>query len=234
MIYLFGVGEAPISISGDPAGKTLVHTIREVGSVTRRMAKLKEGDTVGIRGPFGTDWPMDAARGNDIVVVAGGIAFAPVRPIIYSVFNERAKYGKLAVLYGARTPGDLLYEKEAKCWRSHEDTEVLMTVDRALPGWSGNVGVVTTLIGRSKSGNDFDPYNTVAMVCGPELMMRFTVRELIKHGVPESRIWISLERNMKCGIGLCGHCQMQSHFICKDGPVFRHDRIRDIVNRREL
>jgi NAD(P)H-flavin reductase len=231
---MFGVGEVPISISGNPAGKTLLHTIREAGSVTRQMGKLKAGDTVGIRGPFGTDWPMDAARGMDVVVVAGGIAFAPVRPIIYSVFNDRAKYGKLSVLYGARTPGDLCYEKEAKGWRSQDDTTVMMTVDRAAPGWSGNVGVVTTLIGKAKHENAFDPYNSVAMVCGPEIMMRFTVAELVKRGIPESRIYVSLERNMKCGIGLCGHCQMQSQFICKDGPVFRQDRIRDIVHKREL
>lgn len=234
MLYVFGVGEVPISISSNPDSMTLIHTVREAGVVTRQMAKLKAGEVIGVRGPFGTDWPMDVAKGMDILVMAGGIAFAPVRPIIYSVFNNRANFGKLAVLYGARTPADLLYEKEAKSWRQEDDTTVLITVDRAAPGWTGNVGVVTSLLGRAKYDNSYDTYNTVAMVCGPEIMMRFSVQELVKVGIPESRIYVSLERNMKCGVGLCGHCQMRSQFICKDGPVFRQDRIREMAHTREL
>jgi len=234
MIYMFGVGEIPVSISGDPLGKTLVHTIREIGSVTKRLAALKAGDVVGIRGPFGTVWPMDAAIGNDVIVMAGGIAGAPVRPILYEIFNNREKYGKLVYLYGARTPGDILYEKEFKKWTTDHDIFIDYTVDRADAGYKGNVGLVTNLVKKAKLSKWFDCYNTVAMVCGPGLMMKFSVKELMKRGIPESRCWISEERNMKCGIGMCGHCQCGPVFVCKDGPVFRHDKVKQFIHTREI
>lgn len=234
MIYMFGVGEIPISVSGDPAGKTLVHTIREIGTVTKRLGALKPGDTVGIRGPFGTQWPMDIAQGSDVVVLAGGIAGAPVRPILYEIFNNRDRYGKLAYLYGARTPEDILYQKEFKKWKAEQDINIDYTVDKAGSDYKGNVGLVTALVGKAKHNNWFDPYNAVAMVCGPGIMMKFSIMELVKRGIPESRCWLSEERNMKCGIGMCGHCQCGPLFICKDGPVFRHDKVKHILHTREI
>ncbi len=230
MLYVFGVGEVPISISGDPRGSALIQTVREVGTVTRRMAALRPGDVIGVRGPFGSTWPMAAAEGKDVVIAAGGVGLPPLRPVIHSVLAQRARFGRLVVLYGARSPGDMMFPRELKAWGRAPNTEVNMTVDRAAPGWKGNVGVVTTLIPNAR----FDPFNTVAMIVGPEVMMRFTVMELMKRRIPESRIFVSMERNMKCGIGLCGHCQIGPHFICKDGPVFRHDKVRSLVHLREV
>jgi len=231
MLYMYGIGEVPISISGDPGNsKSLIHTTRAVGTITNAMFKLKRGDTLGVRGPFGTQWPLAQAIGNDVVIVAGGIGLAPLRPAIYQVLAQREKFGKVAILYGTRTPADILFQKELEQWRSRFDIEVSLTVDRALSGWRGNVGVVTTLIPKSQ----FDPHNTVAMLCGPEIMMRYTVNELQKRGVDNDNIYISMERNMKCGIGLCGHCQWGTEFICKDGPVFRFSDIKSLFVKREL
>lgn len=231
MIYQFGVGEVPISICGDPADRNkLVHTIRAVGTVTKSIRNLKKGDYVGIRGPFGSSWPVEECVGNDIVIVAGGIGLPPLRPSIYHILSNREKYGKIVLLYGTRTPQDILYKKELEQWRSRFDMEVHLTVDRAAADWKGNVGVVTTLIPRSH----FDPVNTVAMLVGPEIMMRYTVQELQKRGVPIENIYVSMERNMKCGIGFCGHCQCGSTFICKDGPVYNYPRIKDIFLKREI
>jgi NAD(P)H-flavin reductase len=231
MLYMFGVGEVPISISGDPSDKnTLTHTIRAVGSVTRAMQKLKKGDFVGVRGPIGTPWPVEESIGSDVVIIAGGIGLAPLRPSIYHILSNREKYGKVVLLYGTRTPNDILYRKELERWRARFDMEVLVTVDRAASDWKGNVGVVTTLIPRSH----FDPLNTVAMVCGPEIMMRFSVQDLLKRGVLVENIYVSMERNMKCGIGFCGHCQCGSTFICKDGPVYPYNSVKDIFIKREI
>ncbi len=232
MLYLFGVGEVPISISGDPArSDVLVHTVRAVGPVTRAICKLKRGDILGVRGPFGSGWPVAEAVGNDIIIVTGGVGLAPLRPAIYYILAHRGEYGRVALLYGARTPADMLYKKELAAWRGHFDLQIEVTVDAARPDeWRGNVGVVTTLIPRAT----FDPYHTTALVCGPEIMMRFTVLELQKRGLPDDQIYISMERNMKCAIGLCGHCQYGPHFICKDGPVFRFDRVRGIFGKREI
>jgi NAD(P)H-flavin reductase len=231
MLYVFGVGEIPISISGDPAEpRALLHTTREVGTVTQAMRKLRRGDMLGVRGPFGTHWPVDEAAGRDVVIVAGGIGLAPLRPALHRLMARRERFGRVLLLYGARTPADLLYQAELKKWRANFDMEIHVTVDRAMEGWRGNVGVVTTLIARAP----FDRANTVAMICGPELMMKFTVEELLRRGVPPQRVFISMERNMKCGVGFCGHCQCGRHFVCRDGPVFRYDRVQDVLNIREV
>jgi NAD(P)H-flavin reductase len=231
MLYVFGVGEIPISISGDPAdGSKLVHTTRAVGPVSGALDALKQGDVIGVRGPFGTPWPVDQGFGRDVVFVAGGVGLAPLRPAIYQVLANRQYYGKVVILYGARTPEDVLYDEEVHRWRGRFDMDVLVTVDRATGEWQGNVGVVTTLV--AKAG--FNPGNTAAFVCGPEVMMRFAAQALEKRGVDRGAIWLSMERNMKCGCGLCGHCQWGPDFVCKDGPVFRYDRIYDRLSVREL
>lgn len=231
MLYLFGFGEVPISISGDPAAKeTVVHTIRAVGPVTRAMASLKRGDPVGVRGAFGTAWPVTEAVGRDIVIVTGGIGLAPLRPAFYHLLAHRGDYRRVVLLYGARTKDDILYRDELKAWRGELDLEVDVTVDSSVGRWRGNVGVVTKLIPRA----NFDPINTTALVCGPEVMMRFTIQTLVERGMQTPNIYISMERNMKCAVGFCGHCQYGSKFICKDGPVFRFSDIEGIFGIREL
>lgn len=231
MLYVFGVGEVPISISGDPENpQTLVHTIREVGGVTKALAGLKAGDSVGVRGPFGSSWPLEEAAGKDVVIVTGGIGLAPLRPAFYQILSQRDRFGRLALLYGARTPGDILFRKELEKWRAHFDLQVRVTVDSADETWFGSVGVVTTLIPKAR----FDPANTLVLICGPEIMMHFSVLEFKKLGVPVTNIYLSMERNMKCAVGFCGHCQYGPHFICKDGPVFRLDRIQPIFRIREI
>jgi NAD(P)H-flavin reductase len=231
MVYVFGVGEVPLSISGDPARtKTLTHTVRGVGWVTQALRGMKKGDMIGVRGPFGTPWPMQEIAGNDVVIIAGGVGLAPVRPVIYQLLAEREKCGNISILYGARNPNDILYIKELEKWRGRFDLHVDVTVDSAKRGWMGNVGVVTQLIPKAP----FDSRNTVVMVCGPEIMMRFTVKELQRQGVEGTSIYLTMERNMKCAIGFCGHCQFGPEFICKDGPVFRYDRIRNIFGKREI
>lgn len=231
MLYQFGVGEVPISISGDPGDpETLVHTIRAVGSVTVAMAALKRGAVMGVRGPFGSAWPVEEIEGSDVVIVAGGVGLAPLRPAIYHILANRARYGRFVVLYGARTPNDILFRTQLEKWSSRLDTYVDVTVDRASRDWHGNVGVVTKLVDHG----GFDPDNTAAMICGPEAMMRFTIQALADRGVSNDRIHVSMERNMKCAVGFCGHCQFGGHFVCRDGPVFRFDRIEDLFRVREL
>ncbi len=231
MLYVFGVGEVPVSISGHPARpELLLHTVRAVGAVTRALQKLRQGDVVGVRGPFGTAWPMDAARGRDVVIVAGGIGLAPLRPALYHLLAQREQYGRLALLYGARTPRDLLFRRELREWRARFDVDVEVTVDRAGPEWQGGVGVVTKLVARAP----FDPENALCCVCGPEVMIRFTVLALQRRGLADENIWVSLERNMKCAVGLCGHCQFGAAFVCKDGPVFRYDRTLPFFGLREV
>ncbi len=231
MVYIFGVGEVPISISSDPGSLPMLkHTTREVGTVTRAMRQLKRGDVVGIRGPYGSCWPVAKAVERDVVIVAGGIGLAPLRPALYRLMAEREKFRKIVLLYGTRTPEDILYRQELEHWRGKFDLEIQVTVDRAASNWRGNVGVVTTLIPRAP----FDPSNTFALVCGPEVMMRFTVMELEKRGVATERIYLSAERNMKCGIGFCGHCQLGAVFVCKDGPVFALNQIAAILGKSEI
>lgn len=231
MVYLPGVGEVPISISGDPGRPgTLVHTIRAVGAVTQAMKKLKPGAPLGIRGPFGVGWPVEACDGKDVVIVAGGIGLAPLRPVLYRLLADRDRYGRVILLYGSRTPDDLLFRREIASWRARLDLHVYVTVDRGAGQWHGYVGVVTTVIPKAP----FTPDRTIAMVCGPEVMMRFTAMALAERGIPDPSIYVSMERNMKCGIGLCGHCQYGPTFVCKDGPVFRYDRIRHLLPLREV
>lgn len=231
MLWLFGVGEVPISISGDPADpERLVHTIRAVGPVTRALATLGKGDTVGLRGPYGSAWPLAACAGKDVVVVAGGLGLAPLRPAIEALAADAGRGGRLFVLVGARTPAEMLFLKDLSRWRRGKGTTVHLTVDRADQEWRGSVGVVTALLDRV----ELEPSRTVALVCGPEIMMRFAARALQKKGLPETAIWLSLERNMKCGVGLCGHCQLGPHFLCKEGPVLPLDRLAWLIDRREV
>ena len=231
MLYAFGVGESAISISSDSSKKnSLLHTIHKVGYVTNVLSKLKKGDIIGLRGPFGSSWPLEEAKGKDICIIVGGIGLAPLRPSIYHILKHRKQYGKFVLLYGARTPRDILYPVELESWRKKYDIQIEVTVDRADSTWRGHVGVVTTLLNYV----DLNPEKTMAMVCGPEIMMKYAVDELIKHGVTEKEIFVSLERNMKCALGFCGHCQYGPSFVCKDGPVFSFSNVTDIFEIKEL
>lgn len=231
MLYMYGFGEIPISISGDPdKPQQLVHTTRAVGTVTKSMRQLKRGHILGVRGPYGTEWPMDELKGRDVVFVAGGIGLAPLRSAMYQVVARRELYGKVVLLYGTRTPIDILFRKELERWKSRFDLDIFVTVDRAVGTWRGHVGVVTQLVARAP----FDPRNTVTLICGPEVMMRFSIMEFEKRGVTPDRIYVSMERNMKCGIGHCGHCQFGPSFVCKDGPVYRYDKVNKLTDIREV
>ena len=231
MLYVFGVGEAAISISGDPAqGRAYIHTVREVGAVSRAIAKLETGAVAGVRGPYGTGWPVEAAEGSDVILVAGGLGLAPLRPAIYRILANRDRYGRVSILLGSRNPGDILYRHELEQWRRRLDVDVSVTVDHADASWHGNVGVVPALIRRAT----FDPSEAIAMVCGPEVMMRYAAAGLRDAGIAEERIFVSMERNMKCAIGLCGHCQFGPDFICKDGPVMPYAKIARIFAVREI
>jgi NAD(P)H-flavin reductase len=231
MLTVFGVGEVPISLSGDPAAPgRLVHTIRAVGPVSAALARLKPGAPLGLRGPFGIGWPMEEAAGRDVVIVAGGLGLAPLRPAIYRLLAERQRYGRLTLLYGARSPAEILFRRELESWRRRLDIAIEVTVDHAAGDWHGNVGVVPALIPRAA----FDPENAVALVCGPEVMMRYAIAALGDAGLATDAIHLSMERNMKCAIGLCGHCQFARVFVCRDGPVFRFDRVRDLLALKEI
>jgi len=230
MLYSFGVGESAISISGDPARpRAIEHTIRSVGMVTAALSALRPGDRVGVRGPFGSGWPVDAATGGDVIVVAGGIGLAPLRPVVRHVIGARHRFGHVSVVVGARAPSELLFRDEIHEWRGRFDLDVRVTVDSADASWMGPIGVVTRLI----PGVEVDPAKTIAMVCGPEVMMRFAAAELERLGVSPDRIFVSLERNMQCAAGVCGHCQMGPFFVCKDGPVFPYSQVAPYMGVRE-
>jgi NAD(P)H-flavin reductase len=229
MIYAFGAGEVPISISGDPASPgPLVHTVRAVGAATEAICASKTGTVLGIRGPYGTDWPVDAASGADVLIVAGGVGLAPVRPIVYSVLSHRDHFRRATVLYGGREPEQLLYSNELDEWRE-QGLEVDVTVDIASTSWSGKVGVVPGLIRRAELDT-----SAVAFICGPEAMMRFSAEALLDRGLDPQRIYVSMERNMKCAVGHCGHCQLGPEFVCRDGPVFSYERMRHAFRIREI
>jgi NAD(P)H-flavin reductase len=231
MLYVFGVGDVPISVSGAPVeGAPLMHTLRGVGPASRAITRLRPGQELGVRGPYGTVWPVAEAEGHDVLFVAGGLGLAPLRPAVRQVLANRERYGRVSLLYGTRSPQDILYREELAGWRRMLDVQIEVTVDRADASWRGAVGVVPDLIPRAC----FDPASTIAMVCGPEVMMRFTVLALQAAGLPFERIFVSLERSMKCGIGLCGHCQFGREFVCKQGAVMRYDRIAAIFTVREI
>jgi NAD(P)H-flavin reductase len=230
MLGVPGHAEVPISISGDPERRELEHTVRAVGSATRALGRLRRGDWVSLRGPYGVGWPMRAARGAPVVIVAGGIGLAPLKSVIHSVLARRREFGPLVIVYGARTPADLLFQRELERWAKQHDVQVLVTVDRGDPGWTGQTGVVTKLLGQAR----FDAARAVCMLCGPEIMMRYAARELERIGVPEANVYLSVERNMKCGVGQCGHCQLGPLFVCKDGPVVTYPRVRPLLLVGEL
>jgi NAD(P)H-flavin reductase len=231
MLYLFGTGEIPISISGDPTRpRPLIHTVRAVGTVSRALQQLKCADMLGVRGPFGSHWPLELATGNDLIIAAGGIGLAPLRSTIYQVLANRQQYGRVILLYGARTPSDILYRRELERWRGRLDLDAFVTVDHATARWRGSVGVITRLLPRVP----IEAHNTVAFVCGPEAMMRFTAMGLVAGGVDETHIFLSMERNMQCAVGFCGHCQYQAAFVCRDGPVFQYSHIRHLLGREEV
>ncbi|MGE3317383.1 MAG: FAD/NAD(P)-binding protein [Planctomycetaceae bacterium] len=222
MLYLPGFGEAAISISGKSAtGAPLLHTVRAVGNVTNQLARLSEGDTLGLRGPFGSSWPVEQLRDQHVIVITGGIGLAPLRPALYEFLNEPEAYRSLTLLYGARTPEDRIYHDQFADWEN-QGLAVEQTVDRATAAWSGNIGFSTLLLERHSVP---DPRNTQALLCGPEIMMRYVALALLERGVPAENVWVSLERNMNCAVGFCGHCQLGPAFVCKEGPVFRYDRI---------
>jgi NAD(P)H-flavin reductase len=231
MLYVFGLGEVAISVSGDPArDDRIIHTVRSVGAVSGAITRLRRNQVIGVRGPYGSCWPVAGSEGSDIVIVAGGLGLAPLRPVIYRVLADRKRYGRVVVLYGARGPAEILYRRELETWRRRLDVDIIVTVDHAAADWRGNVGVVPALIPRMP----VDPDHAVAMVCGPEIMMRFTVDALRQRGLAMDRIFVSMERNMKCAIGLCGHCQFGPAFVCREGPVFRFDRIAPVFSIREI
>jgi NAD(P)H-flavin reductase len=228
MLYAFGIGEAPISVCGTEDGR-LRHTIRAVGPVSTALRSLRAGDPVGVRGPFGNGWDPAAATGRDLVIVAGGLGLAPLRPALLQALAGREPHRAVSLLIGARTPGDLLYARELDGWRA-AGANVLVTVDRPDPDWTGDVGVVTTLLDRAR----FDPATAYAWICGPEVMIRATARELSHRGLDENRIRVSLERNMHCGTGHCGHCQLGPLLLCRDGPVVAWSRARSLTTVPEL
>jgi NAD(P)H-flavin reductase len=231
MVYTHGVGEVPLSISGDPARpEVLTHTIRAVGAVTNALFKTDVGDEVGVRGPYGVGWPMETMLGRDVLIVAGGIGLAPVRPAITQVLDARDDYRSVSIVYGSRTPDDLLYEDDLHAWKSRFDVNVQVTVDRDAPTWTGDVGAVTPLIGRLS----FEPDNAIAILCGPEIMMRVVAKDLRSRGISPSDIYVSLERNMKCAVGFCGHCQFGPSFVCKDGPVVAYEAVAERLAMEQL
>lgn len=231
MIYLPGFGESAISVSAAPDSRQRwAHTIRTAGNVTRELARLAPGATLGLRGPFGSCWPIANCPGQDLLLVAGGIGLAPLRPVIYHVAAHRPQFGRVTVLCGARTPDGLLYTREHAAWQA-AGIETQTTVDRSSPGWTGNVGVVTLLVDRLPLPR---PAQTAVFMCGPEVMMEYAARSALRRGIPTERIWISSERNMQCAVGLCGHCQLGPAFLCKDGPVFRYDRLAPFLRVEHL
>ena len=231
MLRVPGLGEVPISVSGDPTRAGPVrHTIRDVGAVTHALCTRRPGQRVGVRGPYGTSWPVRAAEGGDVVIVAGGIGLPPLRPAIYHVLAHRASYGRLVLLYGARTPADLLFTSELDAWRSRPGVTVEVTVDSAGRDWDGNVGVVPDLVAKAA----FDPAATVAFTVGPEVMMRFAVRALLAAGVTGDRVFLSMERDMQCAAALCGHCQLGPFLLCRDGPVLGYRPLARWMGVREL
>ena len=230
MLYVYGVGEVPISVASARGEKSLMHTVRSVGRVTSLLTKLEGGESIGLRGPFGRPWPLADAEGKQLLLIAGGLGLPPLRPVIEEALAAPDRFGGVRIIYGARTPADLIYKREYERWGATPGGSLLLTVDRGTNEWPGNVGVVTTMF--RKAG--IDGKQAVAFVCGPELMIRFSILELHKLGVSESNIFVSMERNMSCGAGTCGHCQLGPLFICRDGPVFAYPRVKKYFPREGI
>jgi NAD(P)H-flavin reductase len=230
MLYVPGVGEVPMSISSDPEEEDIGHTIRIVGNTTRVIGALGVGDVLGLRGPYGRGWPLLEARWKDVLVVTGGLGCAPVTGAIEYMFRRRASYGRMVILHGVKKPADLVHREYFEAWRRHPNTQVLLSADQADRGWRDRTGVVTQLFDEV----EIEPTRTVVFMCGPEVMMRYAARILHERGVPEQRMHLSLERNMKCAVGLCGRCQLGPEFLCKDGPIFPYSRLRRFFGVRGL
>ncbi len=224
-VSLFGIGEAPISVSSSPTRKgSFELAVRAVGNVTQAMHTLNRGAILGIRGPFGQGFPLEEMKGKDLLIVAGGIGLVPLRSLIHYVLDHRSQFGRLLVLFGARTPAEQLFPEELASWRQSKDMEYWETVDRSDGQWKGNVGVITTLFPKIA----VDPQRTVAVIVGPPVMYRFVILETQVKGISDDRVILSLERRMKCGVGKCGHCQMNHVYVCQEGPVFNYAKIKDL------
>jgi NAD(P)H-flavin reductase len=237
MLYLPGFGEVAISMSGPARGAEgdgiashWLHTIRRAGQVTGALARMHVGDVLAVRGPYGKPWPLESCARCDVVLMAGGIGLAPLRPAIYELLARRGDYGRLVLLYGARTAEGLLYSQEYDAWKAG-GMEVLTTVDRATVGWTGSVGVVPLLLDRLYLPS---PKQTVVFCCGPEVMMRYAALGALRRGIAAENIWVSLERHMQCAVGLCGHCLLGTALICRDGPVFRWDQVQSLLQIHDL
>jgi NAD(P)H-flavin reductase len=230
MLYVPGYGESAISISSNPSHPGLLsHTIRVAGNVTQAIARKKPGDMIGVRGPFGSAWPVETCSGRDVIIACGGIGLAPLRPAIYRILENRDDYGEVILLYGARTPSGLLYTSEYDSWRA-KNIDLRLTVDIGDERWKGQVGVVPPLLYQYR----VQANRTTVLTCGPEIMMRFVVFEALARRIRPQDIFLSLERNMSCAMGFCGHCQFGPHFICKDGPVFNFHQVEQIFNWEDL
>jgi NAD(P)H-flavin reductase len=229
MLYLYGVGEVPISIVSDPEDDNLFdHTIRSVGRVTRALAALQSGDRLGVRGAFGRGWPIAQAEGRDVIIVTGGLGCAPVVSVINYVLRRREQFARLVIIQGVKHSADLIWRERYQQWSTLPDTQVYVAADQAGPGWPFREGQVTSLLGEAA----LDPRNSTVMMCGPQGMMQAVARDLLARGFAEQDLWLSMERNMQCGQGLCGHCQMGEKFVCKDGPVFSYDEIKHLLSAR--
>jgi NAD(P)H-flavin reductase len=232
MLYVPGCGEVAISMSGPATdnGQHIVHTIRTVGRVTQAIEQLGIGEVIGVRGPLGTPWPIESLYDRDVVLVSGGLGMAPLRPVVYTLMNEPERFGRRILLYGARSPDLILYTDEIASWKE-AGIEVNVTVDRADDQWHGHVGTVPLLIDRLSG---IDPTRATMLVCGPEVMMHFSAKSGLARGLPRESIWLSMERNMQCAFGMCGHCQWGSHFVCRNGPVLRYDTAEPFLKVRDL
>lgn len=225
-VSVLGVGEAPISISSSPSRSngSFELCIRRVGDLTSAIHQMQPGDIIGVRGPFGRGFPVGKLRGKDLIFVAGGLGLAPLRSLINEVLDDRGNYGKLTVMYGTRTPQAIIFQDELKAWKKRDDMELSVTVDVPDEDWSGPVGVITGLF----KGFYTNPRNTVAVVVGPPVMYRFVIKEVSALGVPDGNIWLSFERRMKCGVGKCGHCQLNHIYTCQVGPSFPYKEIKHL------
>ncbi len=224
-VSLFGVGEAPISISSSPTKKgSFDLCVRRVGKVTNALHKLSAGHEVGIRGPFGKGFPIEHFKSRDLVFVAGGLGIVPLRSLINYVLDKRSDFGKVNILLGCKSSNDFLFSDEMEIWGKRTDLGFSCTVDKAAPDWKGNVGLITALI----PGVNLDPSKTCGVVVGPPIMYKFVIAELLAKNIPDKQIFVSLERHMKCGLGKCGHCQIHNYYCCQDGPVFSYDKIRGL------